>query len=62
MLIISFVEWPGAFQRPQHLAVGFARRGWDVTYASPGYVHRRGYRTPSGVDLPESLTVLEPAA
>jgi glycosyltransferase involved in cell wall biosynthesis len=62
MLIISFVEWSGAFQRPQHMAIGFARRGWDVTYVSPGYVHRRGQRVESGLDLPENLRVLEPAA
>ncbi len=62
MLIISFVEWSGAFQRPQHMALGFARRGWDVTYVSPGYVHRRGQQIESGLDLPPNLRVVTPAA
>ncbi|MEN6624823.1 MAG: glycosyltransferase [Candidatus Sumerlaeia bacterium] len=61
-LIISFVEWSGAFQRPQHLALGLARRGWDVTYLSPGYVHRRAKGVESGVELPANLRVVEPAA
>lgn len=61
-LIISFVEWAGAFQRPQHLALGLARRGWAVTYACPGYLHRRGRRVASGLELPPGLTVLEPPA
>ncbi|MCE5227996.1 glycosyltransferase [bacterium] len=59
-LIISFVEWAGAFQRPQHMAVGLARRGWDVTYMSPGYVHRKSKRVASGVELPKNLRVVEP--
>lgn len=62
MLIISFVEWSGAFQRPQHMALGFARRGWDVTYVSPGYIHRRGQQIESGLDLPPNLRVVTPAA
>lgn len=62
MLIISFVEWTGAFQRPQHMALGFARRGWDVTYVSPGYVHRRAQQVESGLVLPENLKILSPAA
>ncbi|HOR29298.1 MAG TPA: glycosyltransferase [Candidatus Sumerlaeota bacterium] len=62
ILILSFVEWSGAFQRPQHLAVGLARRGWEVTYASPGYLHRRGRGAAPGVDLPPSLRILSPAA
>lgn len=62
LLIISFVEWAGAFQRPQHLALGMARRGWEVTYASPGYLHRRNRRIDSGLDLPPNLRILEPPA
>lgn len=62
ILIISFVEWAGAFQRPQHLAIGLSRRGASVTYACPGYVHRRPRQVASGLDLPESLQVIEPAA
>jgi UDP-galactopyranose mutase len=58
--MISFVEWAGAFQRPQHLAMGLARRGWNVAYASPGYLHRRGKRFGSGLDLPAGLRVVEP--
>lgn len=61
-LLISFVEWAGAFQRPHHLALGLARRGWEVTYASPGYLHRRARRVASGLDLPPNLAVLEPPA
>lgn len=61
-LIISFVEWAGAFQRPQHMAVGLARRGWEVTYASPGYIHRRGERIDHKLDWPETLHVIEPPA
>jgi glycosyltransferase involved in cell wall biosynthesis len=60
VLIVSFVEWAGAFQRPQHLALGLARRGWDVTYASPGYLHRRARRFDSGLELPPNLRVVEP--
>jgi len=62
ILIISFVEWAGAFQRPQHLALGLARRGWRVTYASPGYLHRRARRVESGLDLPPNLTIVQPPA
>jgi UDP-galactopyranose mutase len=61
-LILSFVEWAGAFQRPQHLAVGLARRGWQVTYAAPGYLHRRGKRVANGLRLPRNLNVVEPPA
>lgn len=62
MLILSFVEWSGAFQRPQHMAIGFAKRGWDVTYVSPGYIHRGGQQVEPGVELPASLKVLTPPA
>ncbi|GEM_PF-485217 len=62
MLVISFVEWSGAFQRPQHLALGFARRGWDVTYLSPAYVHRKRQQVPSGLPLPATLSILQPPA
>ncbi|MBI1783810.1 hypothetical protein HYR69_01580, partial [Candidatus Sumerlaeota bacterium] len=62
MLIISFVEWAGAFQRPQHMAVGFARRGWNVTYVSPGYIHRRSQQIESGVELPPTLKIMNPMA
>lgn len=62
LLVLSFVEWHGAFQRPQHLAVGFARRGWDVTHVSPGYLHRRAGRVSSGIPIPRRLRVLEPPA
>ncbi len=61
-LIISFVEWAGAWQRPHHLAYGLARRGWRVTYASPGYLHRWSGRIDNGLTLPATLTVLEPPA
>jgi glycosyltransferase involved in cell wall biosynthesis len=60
VLIVSFVEWAGAFQRPQHMALGLARRGWDVTYASPAYLHRRGRRFESGLRLPPNLRVVHP--
>lgn len=62
MLIISFVEWSGAFQRPQHMALGFARRGWDVTYVSPDYLHRKSQQVESGIELPPNLNVVRPAA
>ncbi|MCH8333232.1 hypothetical protein IIC65_04810, partial [Candidatus Sumerlaeota bacterium] len=62
MLLISFVEWSGAFQRPQHMALGFARRGWDVVHLCPGYLHRGRQQVDSGLDLPESLRVLKPVA
>jgi glycosyltransferase involved in cell wall biosynthesis len=62
ILVISFVEWAGAYQRPQHLADRLAARGWRVTYASPGYLHRRGRRVASGLELPAGLRVIEPAA
>lgn len=62
MLILSFVEWAGAFQRPQHMAHGFARRGWTVRYVSPGYVHRRAERVSSGVETPPGLVAIEPPA
>lgn len=61
-LVISFVQWSGAWQRPQHLAVGMVRSGWDVTYLSPDYLHLRGEQTKSGVRLPPGLTILNPAA
>ncbi len=60
-LIISFVEWAGAFQRPQHTALGLARRGWDVTYLSPGFVHRSVGHVASGLEIPPNLRVVEPA-
>lgn len=60
ILIISFVEWAGAFQRPQHQAVELARRGRRVTYASPGFLHRKGCRFASGLELPATLEVIEP--
>jgi glycosyltransferase involved in cell wall biosynthesis len=62
VLVISFVEWAGAFQRPHHLAVGIARRGFSVTYACPSYLHRRGVRIASGVELPASLSIVEAPA
>ena len=62
LLLISFVEWSGAFQRPQQMALGLARRGWRVTYASPGYLHRRGQGGGPGFELPETLNLLHPAA
>ncbi len=62
LLLLSFVEWGSGFQRPQHMAVGFARRGWRVVYASPGHLHRKRRRTPSGLDLPPNLEVMEPPA
>lgn len=62
LLIISFVEWAGAFQRPQHLALGLARRGWQVGYVSPGYLHRTRNRVRSGLAFPPNLTVLQPPA
>lgn len=54
-LIISFVEWSGAFQRPQHQAVEMARQGWDVTYLGPAYPHRGEAGLGAGFDLPENL-------
>lgn len=54
-LIISFVEWAGAFQRPQHQAVEMARQGWDVTYLGPAYPHRGEAGLGAGFELPENL-------
>ncbi len=62
ILIISFVEWAGAFQRPQRIAMGFAARGWDVTYASPGYAHRKRKGVESGLATPPNLRVVSPLA
>lgn len=59
-LIISFVEWAGAFQRPQHMALGFARRGWDVTYLCPDYIHRMRAKVQSGLEIPPNLRVVQP--
>lgn len=61
-LLISFVEWSGAFQRPQHLALGLAERGWDVTYLCPGYIHRRAQQVEAGIEIPPNLKILQPAA
>lgn len=60
-LIISFVEWAGAFQRPQHMALGLARRGWDVTYLSPGFLHRGFGRVQSGLEIPPNLRIVQPS-
>ncbi len=60
-LIISFVEWAGAFQRPQHMALGLARRGWEVTYLCPRYLHRNAQQVSSGLELPATLRVARPA-
>lgn len=57
LLIISFVEWAGAFQRPQHQAVELARRGWEVTYLGPAYPHRGAAGAGPGFDLPEGLKI-----
>lgn len=62
MLLISFVEWGGSFQRPHHLALGMARRGWQVCFASPGYLHRRNVRVQHLSEFPEGFEVREPAA
>ncbi|MCD6384896.1 glycosyltransferase [Candidatus Sumerlaeota bacterium] len=40
IIIISFVEWQGAFQRPQHLAQQLALMGFKVYYFSLLRVHR----------------------
>ena len=44
------------------MALGLARRGWSVTYACPGYLHRRAQTVESGLALPESLRVVQPPA
>lgn len=56
-LIISFVEWAGAFQRPQHLAVELARQGWEVTYLGPAYPHRGAAGLGAGFELPAGLKI-----
>lgn len=61
-LILSFVEWTGGFQRPQHLAVGLARRGWGATYACFDWLHRRGGRQAPLESLPEGLRVIQTPA
>lgn len=61
-LIISFVEWAGAFQRPQHLAVELARQGWEVTYLGPAYPHRGAAGLGAGFELPETLTLVSARA
>lgn len=59
VLIISFVEWHGAVQRPQHMARGLAVLGWEVTYVNPMYLHRSA---PEGASGRESggVKVIEP--
>ena len=58
ILILSFVEWAGAFQRPQHLALGLARRGHEVTYLEPGYLHRPAGAAAGAAQPPPSLRVV----
>lgn len=40
ILIISFIEWQGAFQRPQHLARELSALGYKVVYLSLLRLHR----------------------
>ncbi len=40
IILISFIEWQGAFQRPQHLAQELARMGYEVFYFSLLRIHR----------------------
>lgn len=39
LMMLSFIEWDGAWQRPQHLASHMAQRGWDVAYCCPVRAH-----------------------
>ncbi len=56
-LIISFVEWTGAFQRPQHQAVEFGRKNIAVTYLCADYLHRRNRQISPGIDVPENVRI-----
>jgi glycosyltransferase involved in cell wall biosynthesis len=61
-LILSFVEWAGAFQRPQHQAVEFSWKNLSVTYLCAGYLHRRHQQVSPGVDLPENISIYQALA
>ncbi|MCX7767152.1 MAG: hypothetical protein N2246_10655, partial [Candidatus Sumerlaeia bacterium] len=67
VLIISFIEWQGAFQRPQHLARELADAGSKVLYLSLLRIHR-ALSVPTwltyirGRELQSNLTVITPLA
>lgn len=55
IIIISFIEWQGAFQRPQHLALELARAGYNVFYCSLLRIHRV-FRNPSWLEYAQGVT------
>lgn len=64
-LLLSFIEWDGAWQRPQHLAEGLARRGKKVVYCAPVRAHRVLARSMGGMaagrrTTSQGVTVLSP--
>lgn len=67
VIIISFIEWQGAFQRPQHLARELAAGGLKVLYLSLLRIHR-ALSAPNwliytqGKELQSNLTVITPLA
>lgn len=65
IIIISFIEWQGAFQRPQHLAQQLANMGFKVFYFSLLRIHRvlqspEWLRFHKGKSESPNLTVVTP--
>ena len=63
--ILSFIEWDGAWQRPQHLATELARGGESTVYCSPVRAHNalgqgRRWWPPVRESVSENLTVVRP--
>ena len=63
-MLLSFIEWDGAWQRPQHLATRLASR-MPIVYCSPVRIHNAGVRALDLLFSPrrrisEGLVVLRP--
>ncbi len=67
VIILSFIEWQGAFQRPQHLAMQLGERGYRVYYFSLLRLHRalkfpEWLEYEKGKDVADRVTVVTPLA